>query len=147
MNEAAIESWTEEVLKRKLEKYPNSQERITVVICANMDGTEKRGLFAVGKFHNPRRFKCINKLPVTYEGKRKAWVTAELFERWLRSFDRGMHRQQHKVLLVIDKCTAHKTTEGLRATELFFLPPNATSKLQPGHLTECEGQLQVRINE
>lgn len=81
MNEAAIESWTEEVLKTKQEKYPISQERITVVICANVDGTEKRGLLAVGKFQNLRCFKCKNKLLVTYEGKSKAWVTAELFER------------------------------------------------------------------
>ncbi|KAH1225169.1 CENP-B 2 [Glycine max] len=37
-----------------------------------------------------------------------------------------------RVLLVVDNCPAHpRNIEGLRNVELFFLPPNMTSKIQP----------------
>ena len=43
-----------------------------------------------------------------------------------------MHSQKRKVLLVVDNCSAHeKIQPQLKATELLFLPPNATTKLQP----------------
>ena len=42
-----------------------------------------------------------------------------------------MAAENRKVLLVIDNCPAHsKTDRHLKATELFYLPPNATCKLQ-----------------
>ncbi|KAL6578726.1 hypothetical protein OROMI_008942 [Orobanche minor] len=45
-------------------------------------------------------------------------------------FDKRMNGK--KVLLLIDYCPAHpKVVEGLRNIELFFLPPNTTSKIQP----------------
>ena len=58
-------------------------------------------------------------------------MTGKFFEKWLLSFDRTMQRQNRKVLLVLDNCASHKIPRGLRATEVLFLPPNATSKLQP----------------
>ena len=43
-----------------------------------------------------------------------------------------MAAENRKVLLVIDNCPAHsKTDRHLKATELLYLPPNATCKLQP----------------
>ncbi|XP_039689508.1 CENP-B homolog protein 2-like [Medicago truncatula] len=48
----------------------------------------------------------------------------------VRSFDQMMHGR--RVLLVVDNCPAHpRNIEGLRNVELFFLPPNMTSKIQP----------------
>jgi hypothetical protein len=35
-----------------------------------------------------------------------------------------------KVLLIVDNCLGHlKTSEGLKNIDLFFLPPNTTSKI------------------
>ena len=34
-------------------------------------------------------------------------------------------------MLIIDNCTAHREIGGLKAIDLFFLPPNAISVLQP----------------
>ena len=36
-----------------------SKERITLLVCANMDGTEKLPLLAIGKFKSPRCFRNI----------------------------------------------------------------------------------------
>ena len=53
-----------------------------------------------------------------------------LFDEYVRSFDQMMHGR--RVLLVVDNCPAHpRNIEGLRNVELFFLPPNMTSKIQP----------------
>ncbi|KAK7092862.1 hypothetical protein V1264_008545 [Littorina saxatilis] len=108
-----------------------SKDRITVMVCASMDG-EKVPLLAIGKFKNPRCFKGIKHLPIKYAANKKAWMTSAVFEEWLLSFDRTMDRQNRKVLLVIDNCPAHITANlSLNATELLFLPPCATAKLQP----------------
>ena len=58
-------------------------------------------------------------------------MTGDLFIKWMRSFDAAMAKAKRKVLLVVDNCTAHSNVAGLKATELLFLPPDATAKLQP----------------
>ncbi|GBP97282.1 Tigger transposable element-derived protein 4 [Eumeta japonica] len=62
-----------------------SKERITVLVAANMDGTEKRKLMVIGKSKNPRCFKNITKLPVTYKANKSAWMTSQLFEEEVRN--------------------------------------------------------------
>ena len=84
-----------------------SKERITAMVCTNMDGSEKWPLLVIGKFKNPRCFKGIRKLPTNYEANKRAWMTGELFSKWLRSFDAEMSKADRKVLLVIDNCSAH----------------------------------------
>ena len=101
-----------------------SKERVTVAMCCSMEG-EKLPLMVIGKFRNPRCFKGIKQLPVRYEANQKSWMTRDLFERWLRDFDRSMDSRNRKVLLVLDNCSAHVRIDGLKATELLFLPPNA----------------------
>jgi transposase-like protein/uncharacterized membrane protein len=108
-----------------------SKERITVVVCSNMDGSEKWPLFVIGKFKSPRCFKGLKKLCVNYRANSKAWMTSELFSEWLQEFDSSMFRKQRKVLLIVDNCSAHTKVNNLKATVLLFLPPNATSILQP----------------
>ena len=108
-----------------------SKERVTAMVCANMDGTEKMPLLVIGKFKNPRCFKRIRKLPVDYEANKRAWMTRELFIKWVRPFDARMSKAKRKVLLVVDNCSSHINIPDLKATEFLFLPPNATAKLQP----------------
>lgn len=118
-----------------------SKERITVMFCANMDGSEKYPLTVVGKFANPRCFKGTKSLPVNYVAQKRAWMDTELFYRWLREFDRKFHRQERKVLLMVDNVACHKDDVTLKATTLKFFPPNTTSKLQPmdqGVIKNCK---------
>ena len=108
-----------------------SKERVTAMVCANSDGSEKYPLLVLGKFKNPRCFKGIKQLPTTYDANSKAWMTNDIFTAWLRKFDRGMHQQGRKVLLFVDNCPAHPHVSNLKATNLIFLPPNTTAELQP----------------
>ena len=72
----------------------------------------------------------MNSLNCQYRANKKAWMTSVLFDEYVRSFDQMMHGR--RVLLVVDNCPAHpRNIEGLRNVELFFLPPNMTSKIQP----------------
>ncbi|GFO23706.1 tigger transposable element-derived protein [Plakobranchus ocellatus] len=108
-----------------------AKERITVLCCANMNGSEKWPLFVICKFKQPRCFKGIRKLPVTYETNKSAWMTSTLFTSWLQDFDRTKAVRERKVVLIVDNCSAHPPVKNLKATELVFLPPNVTAKLQP----------------
>lgn len=57
-------------------------------------------------------------------------MTGLIFQEFLHWFDARMTGR--KVLLIVDNCPAHpKIVEGLKNTELFFLPLNSTSKIQP----------------
>ena len=108
-----------------------SKERMTVAVCANMDGTEKLELLVIGKFQNPICFKNVKKLPVEYLANKKAWMTSDIFEDWLRKLDKKFAREGRKVLMLVDNCPAHPKTQNLKAVTLKFLPLNTTSCLQP----------------
>lgn len=106
-----------------------SKSRITVLVVANMSGTEKRKLLVIGKSVNPRCFK--NKvLPVKYKANSKAWMTSEIFKTELREWDEKLKVEKRKILLLIDNCPAHPDVE-LEQIKLIFMPPNTSSKLQP----------------
>ena len=92
---------------------------------------EKVPLWIIGKYAKPRCFKNINmnSLDCEYHANKRAWITGLLFEEYVRWLDKQLHGQ--KILLVVDNYPAHSNNiQGLRNIELFFLPPNITSKIQ-----------------
>lgn len=107
------------------------KQRLTALLAANMTGTEKLPLLIIGKSANPRCFKGVKTLPTAYKNNTKAWMTAVLFEEWVRKLDRKMAANKRKILMIIDNCTAHPVITNLKAIQLEFLPPNVTSVLQP----------------
>ena len=109
-----------------------SKERITVLVCANMTGTEKCKLLVIGKSLKPRCFNNVNNIPVSYTANRKAWMTVQIFSNELTKWDLDLQRKHRKVLLLVDNCSAHPAiVPNLKNIKLAFLPPNATSILQP----------------
>lgn len=110
-----------------------SKERITVLVAANMTGSEKSKLLVIGKAKQPRCFKniTVKNLPVIYEHNKRAWMTSELFTKLVRNWDNNLKQSGKKILLIVDNCPAHPRIEGLKVIKLCFLPPNCTSVLQP----------------
>jgi DDE superfamily endonuclease len=84
-----------------------SKERVTVMVGANMTGTQKLKLLVIGKSLKPRPFKNVKKdsLPVTYEANKKAWMLSEVFRRWLKRLDDKFTPENRKVLLFLDNCS------------------------------------------
>lgn len=109
-----------------------SKERLTVLLCCNMDGSDKLKPWVIGKFQNPRCLKNICLLPCHYRSNRSAWMTCSLFEEFLRYFDNKMGSQCRSVLLFLDNCAAHpRDPSFLRNVKPVFFPANTTSHLQP----------------
>ena len=54
-----------------------------------------------------------------------------LFEEWVREVDRRFTKEGRKIVLLVDNGLAHPSIDNLVSTDLIFLPPNTTSKLQP----------------
>ncbi|GBC40583.2 CENP-B homolog protein 2-like [Rhizophagus irregularis DAOM 181602=DAOM 197198] len=113
-----------------------NRERLSIALCANADGSHKLNPLIIGKFERPRCFKNIRiqAMPMIYRHNAKAWMITSLFQEWIREFDRqvGLKHQGQRVLLLLDNCSSHKLGEiTLRYTDVHFLPPNTTSKIQP----------------
>lgn len=108
-----------------------SKERISVLVRANMDGSEKLKPLVIGKFQNPRCLKNVKSLPVHYYANSCAWMNSEIFKDWVRLLDKKFKKERRKILLFIDNCPAHPKMENLQSITLIFFPPNATSLLQP----------------
>lgn len=107
-----------------------SKERLTVLLAANMDGSEKMIPLVIGKFLKPRCMKNCKTLPLFYDANSKAWMTADIWEKTLKKWDGIFSKQNRKVALIADNCTAHCTVD-LKSIELVFLPPNSTCVSQP----------------
>ena len=108
-----------------------SKDRLTVMPCANMTGTDKLPLLIIGKAQKPRCFKNVKTLPCTYKANKCSWMTGAIFTEWITAWDKKCSRKNRKVALVIDNCRAHPVIKSLKAVKIIFLPPNTTSITQP----------------
>jgi hypothetical protein len=115
---------------QKFKRGKKSKERISVFVCANMDGSEKEKLIAIGKSREPRCFRNKKGLPVIYRSNEKSWMKTDIFTEFLTKFNRKMLRQNRKVMLFIDNCSSHPYMS-LSNVKIIFLPRNTTSRLQP----------------
>ena len=104
--------------------------RLTGLAAGNATG-EKLPLFVIGKSVKPRCFSGVRSLPCRYRSQKKSWMDGDLFTEWVRELDRKFAAQDRKIALTVDNCPAHPIVDGLKAIELIFLTPNATSKTQP----------------
>lgn len=122
------------IASRQIGGLKKDKTRITIALCANSDGTEKRDLFFIGHAEKPRAFnkKRGEHYGFYYRWNKKAWMTTILFQEWLLKFDGGMRKQQRQVLLLLDNAPTHavKTLDLTNVTVMFF-PPNTTSHIQP----------------
>jgi len=64
------------------------EERISLLIGANMDGIEKLLLLVIGKSARPRCFKNVRHFPVEYKVNKNAWMTSNIVVEWVVKLDR-----------------------------------------------------------
>lgn len=101
-------------------------------------------MWIIGKFKKPRCFKAaglksVESLGIRWRANTKAWMFTGIMVEWLKWFDIMMAGR--KVILLPDNFSAHEAAvaelealpqgSGLVNTEICFLPPNSTSRLQP----------------
>ena len=75
------------------------KDRITLMVAANMNGTEKLPLLTIGRFEKPRCMKNVKSLPAVWKANRKAWMTSQIFEEWLKKLDRKMLMQGRSIAM------------------------------------------------
>uniref|UniRef100_A0A8C3XKF6 HTH CENPB-type domain-containing protein n=1 Tax=Chelydra serpentina TaxID=8475 RepID=A0A8C3XKF6_CHESE len=133
----------------KLEGGKAAKDRVTVLVCANMDGSDKRPLFMIGKSKRPRCFpEDFRKLPLNYVSSVNAWMTGEIFINWLQKWDRQLCWQSRKICLFLANRSIHPQGVVLTNIQLEFLPPNATSSMQPmaqGVIENMKGHYRSKI--
>lgn len=110
-----------------------SKARITVMLGANMTGSQKLKPLIIGRSKTPRCFKGAKSLEVDYDFNKKSWMTADICEKRLQKLDRRMIAERRQIAFVFDNCPAHpkEINQKLKNVTVFYLPPNTTSKLQP----------------
>ncbi|XP_025408498.1 tigger transposable element-derived protein 4-like [Sipha flava] len=108
-----------------------SEERLTVLICANSDGTEKLKPLVIGKSLQPKCFTNIKTFPCEYIAQKQVWMTSEHFSSWVKELDLKMGEKNREILLFLDSCPVHSKNISLKNMKLVFFPENVSSKLQP----------------
>lgn len=109
------------------------KDRVTIMVCCNAKGTDKRQLMVIGKSKSPRCFKGINlrHLHCDYRNTNKAWMSVELFNEFLRRLNDDMAKKKRNILLLVDNAPVHIVASKYPHVTVHFLEPNTTSVTQP----------------
>ena len=102
-------------------------EVATVMLCSNLDGSEKLKPLVVGKYNSYRSFrnyfpddpsnpvqlsqlgeKMANKFEISYHSNRKSWLTSNLFHNWLARWDKRLVADNRKIFIVLDDSCSHR---------------------------------------
>ncbi|CEL54722.1 hypothetical protein RSOLAG1IB_07256 [Rhizoctonia solani AG-1 IB] len=107
---------------------------LTYVLCANMDGSDKRPPLIIGQAKQPRCFdKCSAcEVDFYYFWNTKAWMVYSIWQHFLFDLNEDMRRQGRHILLLCDNAPSHKHNPANYSNiRIEFLAPNLTSWVQP----------------
>ncbi|KAJ8871832.1 hypothetical protein PR048_028172 [Dryococelus australis] len=107
-----------------------NKEHLTILLCCNIDGSEKINPLTIGKSKNQRVFKGHTMLPCQYDFNKKTWITLGIFTSWVYVFISCMRCSNHSVMFFMGNCPAHPQIQNLTNVKLVLLPPNIAT-LQP----------------
>lgn len=112
-----------------------SNDRVTVLRCHNVDGSNKYVPLVIGKAEKPRCFKNIHASPVVYKNIKHTWMMSAIFIESLCLWIRKLQTKKCSVLLLLDQCPPHPfaIAPGFVNVKQMFptFPPNSTRRLQP----------------
>ncbi|NWU92535.1 TIGD3 protein, partial [Upupa epops] len=124
--------------------------QLTLLLCANADGSEKIPLRAVGENLWPRCLQGVNlaQMPWSYraEGSAVGGMSATLFAEWLRDLDEGMRQRGKSVVLLLAEHEAHPYIR-LANVRMVFVPPSAAlaQPLARGVAGDLKGHYRRRL--
>jgi hypothetical protein len=120
-----------------------NKEQITILLACNSTGSHKIKPLVIGKAARPMTLRSLNmnNLLVTYQSNAKAWMTSEIFNKWLKTLNTQMVNRNKRILLLIDNASCHGKDHNLSNVTVKYFPPNMTSHLQPldaGIIAACK---------
>nr|XP_056713727.1 tigger transposable element-derived protein 3-like [Euleptes europaea] len=131
-----------------MEQTDDAKDQLTVLLCTNLDASDKRDPLIIGKGPKPFCFQGngAEELPVTYRSHTKAWMTTVIFLEWLQKFNEDMRRKQKSVVLFLAPCAAHPSVE-LSNIQMVFLPPQPSwiHPLEQGVIQNFKGHYRRRM--
>ena len=72
------------------------KDRISALLCCNLDGSHKLRPLLIGKSKKPRgfpeNFKTSKKFPADWAFSSKAWMTSSIFKSWLLKWNRALSK-------------------------------------------------------
>lgn len=88
-----------------------NKTRVTVLVTANADGSEKRQAMIINKSKTPVCFRTakINpkNLPMEYRCNKKAWILSGLWYEYLHKLNTDMKSQNGKIALITDNAPTY----------------------------------------
>jgi len=98
-----------------------TKQRIKLGLYCSMRG-EKLKPVVIGTAKKPRCFKPIsyniNSLGIDYYSNSSAWMTQEIFNKWLFKINKNFKQENRKVLLFVDNCSTHKYQKTWKTQQL-----------------------------
>lgn len=124
-------------------------EVATVMLCCNLDGSEKLKPLVVGKYNSYRSFrnyfpeepqdpvsqsllggKMARRFGISYHSNRKSWLTSNLFHDWLARWDKRLVADSRKIWIVLDDSCSHRIIN-LHLKNIKLVYTSANSKFLP----------------
>ncbi|SCU83757.1 LAME_0C06502g1_1 [Lachancea meyersii CBS 8951] len=143
-------------------------EVLTVMLCANLDGSEKMNPLVIGRYENYRSFrshfandppdstsptslgaKMARKFSLTFHSNRKSWLTSNLFHDWLAWWDKRLVVDNRTICIVLDDSCSHRIVN-LRLKNIKLVYTSANSRFLPfnwGVLDEFKTHYRVQQYE
>ncbi|CAH01577.1 Pdc2p [Kluyveromyces lactis] len=140
-------------------------EVITVMLCANLSGTEKMNPLVIGRYENYNTFKNYmgedshigtndvhlgektgKRFGIVYQSNRKSWLTSTVFHDWLVAFDKRLVSDNRKIWIILDDSCSHRIVN-LNLQNILLIYTSANSRFLPfnwGVLEEFKARYRVQ---
>lgn len=115
-----------------------AKDRVSVMICANAEGTHRIPLLVTGKLPKSRCFKNTKHLPVTYRHKKNSSMNKKIFTEWYVQEFLPQIEEKHgtgaKCLLILRNCSTQSAVNELNELsdicKIIYFPTNVTPLAQ-----------------
>ncbi|SCV03909.1 LAMI_0H11914g1_1 [Lachancea mirantina] len=140
-------------------------EVVTVMLCANLEGSEKMNPLVIGRYENYNSFrssfaddppelisqanlgeKMARRYSLTYHSNRKSWLTSNLFHDWLAWWDKRLVVDNRKIWIILDDSCSHRVIN-LRLKNIQLIYTSANSRFLPfnwGTLDEFKTRYRIQ---